>query len=110
PFYDALARKNLDAFVEQLLVFLVIAAGLLSLNVAQTWLNQMIKLKLREGLLEDLLNEWLAPRRAFRLAEEGEIGVNPDQRIDQDAQHLTELSTDLGIGLLQDSLLLISFV
>jgi putative ATP-binding cassette transporter len=110
PFYDALARKNFDGFVEQLSVFLVIAAGLLSLNVAQTWLNQMIKLKLREGLLADLLNEWLKPRRAFRLAEEGEIGVNPDQRIDQDAQHLTELSTDLGIGLLQASLLLISFV
>jgi putative ATP-binding cassette transporter len=110
PFYDALARKNFDGFVEQLLVFLVIAAALLCLNVAQTWLNQMIKLKLREGLLADLLNEWLQPRRAFRLAEEGEIGVNPDQRIDQDAQHLTELSTDLGIGLLQASLLLISFV
>src|SRR5580692_10660657 len=47
PFYDALARKNLDGFIDQLLVFLVIAAGLLSLNVAQTWLNQMIKLKLR---------------------------------------------------------------
>ena len=110
PFYDALARKDLTAFLEQLLVFLVIAAGLLSLNVAQTWLNQMIKLKLRQGLLGDLLNEWLEPGRAFRLAGEGEIGVNPDQRIDQDAQHLTELSTDLGIGLLQATLLLVSFV
>ena len=110
PFYDALAKKDFSGFLEQLLVFLVIAAGLLSLNVAQTWLNQMLKLKLREGLLTDMLNEWLQPRRAFRLAEEGEIGVNPDQRIDQDAQHLTELSTDLGIGLLQASLLLISFI
>ena len=47
PFYDALARKDLYAFLHQLLVFLVIAAVLLSLNVAQTWLNQMIKLRLR---------------------------------------------------------------
>jgi putative ATP-binding cassette transporter len=110
PFYDALARKDLYAFLHQLLVFLVIAAVLLSLNVAQTWLNQMIKLRLREGLLGDLLKEWLTPHRAFRLAGAGEIGINPDQRIDQDAQHLTELSTDLGIGLLQASLLLVSFV
>ena len=110
PFYDALAKKDFHQFLAQLLVFLVIAAVLLSLNVAQTWLNQMIKLKLREGLMEDLLKEWLEPRRAFRLAGEGEIGVNPDQRIDQDARHLTELSTDLGIGLLQASLLLLSFV
>ncbi len=110
PFYDALARKDLAEFLRQLFVFLGIASGLLALNVAQTWLNQMIKLKLRQGLLGDLLNLWLEPGRAFRLAGEGEIGVNPDQRIDQDAQHLTELSTDLGIGLLQASLLLVSFI
>jgi putative ATP-binding cassette transporter len=54
--------------------------------------------------------EWLAPFRAFRLTNAGEIGVNPDQRMQQDAQHLTDLTTDLGIGLLQSSLLLLSFV
>jgi putative ATP-binding cassette transporter len=110
PFYDALARKDLSAFLTQLLVFAVIAAGLLALNVAQNWLNQMLKLKLREGLVRDLLDQWLIPGRAFRLAGAGEIGVNPDQRIHEDARHLTELSTDLGIGLLQASLLLISFI
>ena len=97
PFYDALARKDLHAFLVQLLV-------------AQNWLNQMLKLKLREGLVRDLLDQWLTPGRAFRLAGAGEIGVNPDQRIHEDARHLTELSTDLGIGLLQASLLLISFI
>jgi len=110
PFYDALARKDFPTFVEQVGVFAIIAGGLLALNVAQTWLNQMTKLKLREGLVRDLFNEWLQPRRAFRLAGAGEIGVNPDQRIHEDARHLTELSTDLGIGLLQASLLLGSFI
>ena len=38
------------------------------------------------------------------------MGANPDQRIHEDARHLTELSTDLGIGLLQSSLLLGSFI
>ena len=110
PFYDALAHKDFEAFLAQLLVFGVIAAGLLSLNVAQAWLNQMLKLKLRQGLLNDLLGEWLEPGRAFRLAGAGEIGANPDQRMHEDARHLTELSTDLGIGLLQASLLLVSFI
>ena len=32
------------------------------------------------------------------------------QRIHEDARHLTELSTDLGIGLLQSSLLFGSFI
>jgi putative ATP-binding cassette transporter len=110
PFYDALAKKDLTGFLSQLLVFAIIAAALLGLNVAQLWLNQMLKLKLREGLVRDLLDEWLAQKRAFRLAGAGEIGVNPDQRVHEDARHLTELSTDLGIGLLQASLLLFSFI
>ncbi len=110
PFYDALSRKDLSAFLYQLWIFAMIAGGLLVLNVAQAWLNQMTKLKLRHGLTDHLLDEWLAPRRAFRLTTAGEIGVNPDQRIHEDARHLVELSTDLGIGLFQASLLLLSFI
>jgi putative ATP-binding cassette transporter len=110
PFYNALTRKDLMEFLEQLMVFGVIAGGLLVLNVAQAWLNQMAKVKLREGVVCDLFDEWLKPRRAFHLANAGEIGAHPDQRIHEDARHLTELTTDLGIGLLQSSLLLGSFI
>ena len=110
PFYDALARKDLPAFVAQLGVFAEIAAVLLILNVGQAWLNLKSKLILRKGVVEDLAAAWLAPLRAVRLVQAGEIGENPDQRIHEDARHLTELSTDLGIGLLQSTLLLLSFV
>ena len=97
-------------FLEQLGVFAVLAGILLVLNVAQMWLNQMSKVVLRQGLVNDLLNEWLEPVRAFRLSNSGAIGANPDQRLQADAQHLTDLSTDLGIGLLQSGLLLLSFI
>jgi vitamin B12/bleomycin/antimicrobial peptide transport system ATP-binding/permease protein len=110
PFYNALTRKDMSAFVEQLGVFAVIAGILLVLNVAQTWLNQTSKVVLREGLVHDLLKEWLMPVRAFRLSNSGDMGANPDQRLHADAQHLTDLTTDLGIGLLQSTLLLMSFV
>jgi vitamin B12/bleomycin/antimicrobial peptide transport system ATP-binding/permease protein len=110
PFYDALARKDLHNFVVQLAVFCIIAGALLVLNVAQAWLNQATKVKLREALVHDLFDQWLKPRRAFHLANTVVIGANPDQRIHEDARHLTELSADLGIGLLQSSLLLGSFI
>jgi putative ATP-binding cassette transporter len=110
PFYDALERKDLLAFGVQLGVFALIASGLLILNVTQMWLNLQTKLKLREGLTRDLIGQWMQPKRAFRLANAGEIGANPDQRIHEDARHLTELSTDLALGLLQSSLLLITFI
>jgi ABC-type uncharacterized transport system fused permease/ATPase subunit len=110
PFYDALSRKDAAAFVYQLVIFGVIAGALLALNVAQAWLREMSKLKLREGLTRDLFDQWLVPRRAFRLSTAGEIGENPDQRIHEDARHLVDLSTDLGIGLLQATLLLVCFI
>jgi len=110
PFYDALARKDFPQFLRQIMAFGVIAGLLLVLNVVQAWLNQAIKVKLRESLVRDLFDEWLKPRRAFRLGTAGEIGANPDQRIHEDARHLTELLTDLGLGLLQSSLLLGSFI
>jgi putative ATP-binding cassette transporter len=110
PFYDALSHRDFHGFVVQLVHFGFIAGGLLVLNVAQAWLNQATKVKLREGLVRELFEEWLKPRRAFRLVNAGEIGANPDQRIHEDARHLTELTADLGIGLLQSSLLLGSFI
>jgi putative ATP-binding cassette transporter len=110
PFYDSLAHKNFPEFVQQLIVFAELAGVLLALNVAQMWLNQKSKLVLRQGLVEDLLTQWLSPLRALRLSHAGEIGANPDQRIQEDAKHLTELTTDLWIGLLQSTLLLLSFV
>lgn len=110
PFYDALARRDMPAFLHQLLVFAGIAGGLVVLNVGQTWLDQVLRLKLREALTLDLIDEWMRPARAFRLTHAGAIGVNPDQRLQQDAGHLSDLSTGLGIGLLQSCILLASFV
>jgi putative ATP-binding cassette transporter len=108
--YDALQRYDLDAFLHQLVVFTMIVTVLLCLVVAQTWLTEVSKVKLRAWLTRDLLDEWLRPKRAYLLAFAGEDGVNPDQRIQEDARHLAELSADLGGGLAQATLLLLSFV
>ena len=110
PFYNAIQERNLSAFVYQCLVFVAIAGTLLVLNVAQAWLREMIKLKSREWLTRDLFGQWLKPGRAMQLAYAGEIGVNPDQRIQQDTSQLTELAAELGIGLFQASLLLFAFL
>ncbi|MFL5258362.1 MAG: ABC transporter ATP-binding protein/permease [Hyphomicrobiales bacterium] len=110
PFYDAIEQRNFKEFLYQLMVFFLIAGALLVLNVAQAWLREMIKVKSREWLTKDLFAQWLEPGRTVRLSYAGEIGVNPDQRIHEDARHLTELSADLGIGLFQATLLLGSFL
>jgi putative ATP-binding cassette transporter len=109
PFFDALSRRDFDDFFFELGVFFIIAGCLLILNVAQRWLVEMLKVKLREGLVHDLLHHWMLPRRAFWLANSGQMGVNPDQRMHEDARKLCELSADLGVGLLQATILFGSF-
>ena len=109
PFYDALSRRDLHDFLKQLGIFFIIASALLILDVAQRWLGEMLKLKLRDGLVRDLVRDWMMPRRAFWLANAGTMGVNPDQRMHEDARKLCELSSDLGMGLLRASILFASF-
>src|SRR3979490_306241 len=110
PFYDALSRRDFAQFVVQLGIFGLIAGALLVLNVAQRWLGETLKWRLRQGLTRDLIQNWMRPGRAFRLSLAGPMGVNPDQRMHEDARHLTELSADLGVGLLQSSILLATFI
>ena len=109
-FFDALEQKDVTAFSFQLLVFVAIVGSLLILVVMQTWLGELTKIRLRAWLTHDLLDQWLAPRRAYLIAFAGEIGTNPDQRMHEDARHLCELSAELGAGMLQSSLLLASFI
>jgi putative ATP-binding cassette transporter len=110
PFYDAITRRDLRDFLYQLGVYFAIVASLLVLDVTQRWLNETIRYRLREGLTRDLLALWMAPRRAFWLATRGDsVGVNPDQRMTDDAAKLCDISTDLSIGLFRSSVLFVSF-
>ena len=108
--YDAIAQHNLSVFYRELLIFAGITSVLLVLGVSQTWLFEMLKVKLREAVSLDVLDEWLRPKRAYLLPLTGEIGSHPDQRIQDDTRRFTELTADLGIGLIQSSLLLLSFI
>jgi putative ATP-binding cassette transporter len=109
-FFDFLAQRNLAGLLHELLIFIGIIGALLALVVGQTWMQQMLKVRLREWLTHHLLDEWLVAGRAYRLGLAGELGVNPDQRIEEDTRKLTDLSASLGVGLFQATLLLVSFI
>ena len=71
-FYNALERADAEAFIWQIGVFILIVAVLLTMVVAETWIREMLEVRLREWLTHDLLDEWLAPRRAYLLGFAGE--------------------------------------
>ena len=108
-FLDTLEHRTFENLGAEILRFLMIVGGLLILVVGQTWLQETIKVVLREWLIHDLLDKWLAPKRPYLLAHAGEVGANPDQYMQADARQLAELTSTLCFGLLQSSLLLVSF-
>ena len=109
-FFDAVERRDSSTFFDQLLVFLVIVAVLLALVVAQTWLQERLKIRLRQRLTQVLLDIWLKPNRAYQMGFMGENSAQPDQRMQEDCRLFSELSTELGVGMVQAFLLLVSFI
>lgn len=109
-FFTAVEKKDPLAIWHQSIVFVIIVAILLAIVVAQTFLHETLKFRIREWLTSTLLDHWLMPGRAYRLGISAQEGVNPDQRIQEDSRHFSELTTDLGVGFLQALMLLISFI
>lgn len=109
-FYRAIEKRDLAMIGEQVVIFLGLVALLLMLVVAQTWLHARLKISMRDWLTRHLLDMWMKPARAYRLGISSAQGVNPDQRIQEDARNFSEMTTDLGVGLLQTTMLLLSFI
>lgn len=109
PFFDALSRRDINDFLVQLGVFAIIIGSLLTLNVTQRWTVENLKIQLRRGLVQDLVGHWMMPRRAYWLSHSGPMGVNPDQRMHEDALKFCDLTADLGVGLFQATILFCSF-
>jgi putative ATP-binding cassette transporter len=72
-FLDTLEHRSFANLGGEVLRFLVIVGGLLILVVGQTWLQETIKVVLREWLTHDLLDKWLAPKRPYLLAHAGKL-------------------------------------
>ena len=109
-FFDALSRRQLGGFLHLLWAFLGIIAVLLALTVAQTFLQERLKLRLREWIARHLLMAWLEPMRIYQLSFAGPYGRNPDQRLQEDTRLLGDYTADLGCGLVYSLLQIVAFV
>ncbi len=109
-FFDAIGRKDVGAFGYQLIVFLVIVAFLLVFVVAQTWLQERLKISIRAWIGNQLLDQWLTSFHAYRLGFAGQNAASPDQRIQEDTRIFADYSAELGSGLVHSLLQLVSFI
>jgi putative ATP-binding cassette transporter len=109
-FFDALGRRELTEFLLLLWTFLIIIAVLLALTVTQTFLQERLKLRLRDWIARHLLGALMKPMRLYQLSFAGPYGRNPDQRLQEDTRLLGDLTADLGCGLVYSLLQITAFV
>ena len=107
-FYNALEKKDLEAFTHQILYFCGIAAvGILS-AVYRLYLTQMLTIRWRRWLTEQHFAKWLSHKNYYQL-EQGGYTDNPDQRLSQDLDQFTTSTLSLGLGLMRTVVSLVSF-
>ncbi|HEY1234215.1 MAG TPA: ABC transporter ATP-binding protein/permease [Candidatus Binatia bacterium] len=109
-FYNTLQTKEQAEFFHQLGRFCVLAAIYIVVAVYRTYLNQMLQIRWRRWLTERYLTDWLSDRNYYRMQLSDHGTDNPDQRIAEDFRLFVDESLSLGLGFLNATVTLASFV
>jgi putative ATP-binding cassette transporter len=109
-FYNTLQNHDLAGFWQQLGLFGALAAAFIVVAVYRQYLQQLLFMRWRAWLTDRLSRGWLQPGTAYRIGAAGAQPIdNPDQRIAEDARGFVSSTLDLGLGLLNASVTLVSF-
>jgi len=109
-FYNALQERAWDAFVEQLIIFSLLAASYVVLAVYQLYLQQWLLIRWRTWMTRRYLSHWLDGHNHYRMQLLGDAADNPDQRIAEDIKLFAEKAILIGIRVLGASVSFVSFV
>jgi len=110
-FFNALEARDSSAFMVQLGVFALLALAAMGVAVYQIYVKQLIQLRWRAWLTDQLAGAWLGEGRHYQLNFMGDPGAdNPDQRIAEDARIATEMAVEFAGGILTSAMMLVCFV
>jgi putative ATP-binding cassette transporter len=109
-FYNTLQNNDQSAFFSELARFCWLAAAFIVVAVYELYLNQMLQIRWRQWLTENLLSEWLDRRNYYRMQLSNRDTDNPDQRIAEDLALFCEKTLALSIGLMSAVITLGSFL
>ena len=109
-FFNALQEKDWDGFVRETIVFSVLAAAFIALQVYQVYLSQWLQIRWRNWMTTNYLGEWLHDANHYRMQLQGDAADNPDQRVSDDVKMFVDQTLELGVGLLNAVVTFFSFV
>jgi len=108
--YDALEQHSVQRLLVQVAVFAVILSCSLAVTAAHLMVKRWLQIDWRAWLTEQLVGDWLADARHYRLLYTAGEHDNPDQRISEDIRIATESAIGLAHSLTFSLLILGLFV
>jgi vitamin B12/bleomycin/antimicrobial peptide transport system ATP-binding/permease protein len=109
-FYNALQDRAWDAFVNQLIIFLLLGCSYVALAVYQLYLQQWLQIRWRAWMTRRYLDHWLVGSNHYRMQLLGDAADNPDQRIAEDVRLFSEKAIQIGTRVLGAFVQFVSFV
>ncbi|MEH2506151.1 putative ATP-binding cassette transporter [Bradyrhizobium sp. AZCC 1578] len=109
-FYNALQDRNWDSFVSEIIYFCVVVTIFVVLAVYQLYLNQWLQIRWRHWMTAQYLGDWLRQANHYRMQLQGDAADNPDQRMTDDVKLFVDRTLNIGLGLLNSIVTLVSFV
>ncbi|MGL4426811.1 MAG: ABC transporter ATP-binding protein/permease [Alphaproteobacteria bacterium] len=88
-FFDALEKKDLDAFLQQLLFFVPLVSVMLAEFCTRNYMTNWISFRWRRWMTREMKEKWFSTKGYYRVPLETHELDNPDQRIAQDADTST---------------------
>jgi vitamin B12/bleomycin/antimicrobial peptide transport system ATP-binding/permease protein len=108
-FFNALEARDWTAFKSELIIFGFITLGAIAVGMAQYFFGTTLQIRLRRFMTERYVAMWMANGRHYRLRFVDNTVDNIHLRIANDVLLFVQRTHELGTGLLQSVVALISF-
>lgn len=108
-FYNALETRNYKTFTAQLWRFSYLAFIFIGVAIYRIYLTQALQMRWRVWMTRQYMDRWLGNQAYYRI-EQTHTADNPDQRIAEDLNFLTDGTLSLALGLLSSIVTLVSFI
>jgi putative ATP-binding cassette transporter len=108
-FFNALEARDWEVFKRELVIFGFITLGAIAVGMAQYFFGTTLQIRLRRFMTERYVAIWMAQGRHYRLRFVDNTVDNIHLRIGNDVFLFVQRTHELGTGLLQSVVALISF-
>jgi putative ATP-binding cassette transporter len=108
-FFNALEARDWSSFKRELVIFGFITLGAVVVGMAQYFFGTTLQIRLRRFMTERFVSKWMADGRHYRIRFVDNTVDNIHLRIGNDVLLFVQRTHELGTGLLQSVVALISF-